>query len=266
MPGKAAQVLARSVLFTCVALLFAEFAGSSASAYDRGKFCDKAGANVVLYLDVTTPYDDTDRKALTDGIARIFTGLSGGERIAIRTIEDGFSSSRRILDACVPYCPGGGVISDLFSDCTEGMLINERKALRRMIVESVSEHLTEARELPYSEIVRTLCQTFREEYRKDRRNRIFIFSDMIENSPYIPGAEFFSRTDAALIAKLEGDSLIPDIWEAEVHVFGFGRTGNPADRKPLPQDKFRRLEGFWTKFFAAGGASADLKQNLTVAE
>ena len=106
---------------------------NSAAAVDNSRFCSETAANIVLYLDVTTPYDDVDKQALVDGATRIFESLKGGERISIRTIADEFSSSRRLLDLCVPYCESHGLLRDLFSDCTEGVVINEKKRLKASI-------------------------------------------------------------------------------------------------------------------------------------
>lgn len=237
---------------------------SPARSEEASRFCDAAGANLVLYLDVTTPYDEIDKAALIDGIGRILAQLTGGERITIRTIEDAFSRSRRLVDACFPYCPPGGIFDDLFSTCTEGVVINEKKKLMRSIVVTLTGLLDSARELDQSEIVRTLTQSLREEYRQNRLNRIFIYSDMIENSTYLSGADFFRAKDGALIEQIARDGLVPSIWEAEVHIFGMGRTGIAGDRAALPQERLNKLTSFWTKYFAAGGATARMTQNLSL--
>ena len=233
-------------------------------AQEQARFCDDKAANILLFLDVTTPYDDIDKNALIDGVGRIFDDFSGGERISIRTIEDEFSRSRRLFEGCVPYCPSGGVLGDLFSKCTAGVVINERKRLTRTVVDRLSALLDSARELDRSEIIRTLSESFQEEYRKERDNRIFIYSDMIENSKYLSGKDFFAAKDGAVIEKLERDGLIPEIWQAEVRVFGIGRAGDPANRAVLPQDRLQKLTAFWTKYFAAGGAILRMNQNLSL--
>jgi len=236
----------------------------SVARADEARFCDPAGANLVIYLDVTTPYDDIDKAALINGIGRILGQFKGGERIAIRTIEDAFSRSRRLIDTCYPYCPPGGLYDVLFSSCTEGVVINEKKKMMRSVVIAITDMLDGAHELDKSEIIRTLTQTLREEYRRDRPNRIFIYSDLIENSQYLSGADFFRLKDSVLIEKIAQDGLVPAIWEADVRVFGVGRTGVPGERSALPQDRLNRLTGFWTKYFAAGGATVRMTQNLSL--
>jgi hypothetical protein len=224
-------------------------------------YCAPEAANVVFYLDVTTPYDELDKQALVSGFGRVFETLKGGERLSIRTIEDSFPRSARVLEACVPWCPDNGILGDLFSKCTEGAAINDNKALRRDIVAALAARLNAASELPHSEIVRTIALSAPEEYRADRTNRIVIFSDMIENSEYLPGRTFFSTADGALIEKIAADRLIPDLFGAEVRVFGVGRTGTEG-REPLSQQQLGKLVGFWTTFFAAAGADASLSPNL----
>jgi hypothetical protein len=243
------------------AFAFAILSCSSASAVDARRYCNAEAANVIFYLDVTTPYDDIDKRALVEGIGRIFEGLGGGERLSIRTIEDSFPRSARVLEACVPFCDGG-VLGDLFSDCTEGMVIADTKTLRRQIVESLAARLSGTTELPNSEIIRTLALSAGEEFREGQRNVVYIFSDMIENSSYLTGADFFATENQALVTDLADDKLIPNLFGAEVTIFGIGRGGG-AERTALPQDRLEKLQDFWRLFFVAAGAEARLSQNFT---
>lgn len=234
-----------------------------AAAASERDYCADEAPNVVLYLDVSTPFDEVDKRTLIDGIGRIFETLEGGARLSIRTIEDTFANSRRLLEDCVPTCPGG-FFGDMFSSCTEGMMIEDTKALRRKIVESIGGRLNAAAaELPHSEIVRTLALSATEEYRRGRRNLLFVFSDLIENSQFLPGSEFMTAPDGAIIEKLSASNLLPDLWEAEVRVFGVGRAGTP-ERPALTQDKLQKVTGFWLKYFAACGATVTMQPNLTI--
>jgi hypothetical protein len=51
--------LIASVLICCATF-------GTAHGYDKRKFCLAEASNVVMFLDVTTPYDDRDREALSD--------------------------------------------------------------------------------------------------------------------------------------------------------------------------------------------------------
>jgi hypothetical protein len=134
-----------SALFSTIAIV-AE--SSDAIAIDNGRFCSDTAPNIVLYLDVTTPYDDVDRQTLVDGVTRIFESLNGGERVSIRTIADEFSSSRRLLELCVPFCESHGFLHDLFSDCTEGVVINEKKKMKASIARELVDAMSTSGNLP----------------------------------------------------------------------------------------------------------------------
>ena len=224
-------------------------------------YCSDSGANVVLYLDVSTPYDPIDQRELIDGVGKVFATLTGGDRLSIRTIEDLFARSAKLLDTCIPHCEGG-FFGDLFSECTEGKVIEDNKALRHRIVEGIAGRLRTSVELPHSEIIRTIALSAPEEYRTGRANTIYVFSDLIENSDFMPGREFFTREPGALIEMLVGEHLVPELWQADVKAFGIGRGGKPPERTPLTQKQLLHVEDFWTKFFAASGATVTIRQNL----
>ena len=91
---------------------------------------DVNGAGWGYFVD-DTPYDDTDKKDLVDGVSGLFESLKGGERFALRTITESFSSSAELLDACIPFCPDGGFLCDLFGSCTEGVMITKCSSAKR---------------------------------------------------------------------------------------------------------------------------------------
>ena len=237
-----------------------------AQTSEETRFCSDSAPNVVLYLDVTTPYDEADKEALIDGISKIFERIEGGSRLSMRTIADAFSRGRRLIETCAPYCPENGFFSDLLSDCTEGVVINERKRQRRLVSEKLLEQMGARSELPHSEIVRTIAISAKEEYIEDRDNRFYIFSDMIENSEFLPGVEFFRRENAEILSGLEKDGLIPYLAGAEIRIFGIGRGGNSATREALSQDRLNKINSFWQLFFAATGAKVTMQQNLGIGD
>jgi len=220
-----------------------------------GKYCSPTADNIVVYIDRTTNYDDKDKKDLVDGVSKLFASLQGGERFSIRTISDSFTTSTSLIDDCVPVCASKGFLGDLFSsDCTEGVAINDKNHLRNRLVQQLEGLLNSYSDLPYSDIVRTIAQTAGSELRKGQRNRFFLFTDLIENSDYLPGKEFFSTRNDKLLAKLTTDRLIPDLDGAEVVAFGVGRSGAPG-RPPLQQALLSKLLDFWHQYFAAAHAS-----------
>lgn len=258
----------RSGLYGLVGVLVAAASTheTAAEGYDKRNYCNKDGDNVVIFVDVTTPYDATDKSSLIDGINKIFSSLAGGERIAIRTIADAFTSSERLVDECVPYCPSGGFFSDLMSDCTAGTVISDKKHLAARIAQAISRKVDNFVELKFSEILRTLVYGGREIYRPSQPNRIYIFSDMIENSNTLRTSDILAKKPSQVVLALEKQNLIADFSAADVHVFGFGRSGNPAAREVLAQDKVTKLEQFWHLYFQATGAKVEFEQNLSLTQ
>lgn len=256
------RLLSRLQALICLLTLLLPM-GFAASAADRTeKYCQPDGANILVYVDRTTPYDEIDKSALVDGISRIFESLTGGERFTVRTIADATSHSETLLSACIPVCASKGLIDDLFrSDCTEGAAINDRQHLRSQIVTQLRQLLDGFVELPYSAIAGTLAETGSLEYRRGRSNRIFIFSDLIENSPDIPGKDLFDSKAPILVERAEKRRMIPDLAEADVRVFGVGRSGKPG-RPPLPTELLLKLKDFWEAYFAKTGANLTIGQSL----
>lgn len=249
-----------AVCAACFLAMLLLITGGSVAA--EGKYCADTADNVVVYVDRTTPYDDTDKTALVDGISRLFESLKGGERFSLRTIADSFATSTGLMDACVPFCPDAGFLGDLFSACTEGVMINDRKHLRDQIVTQLQSLLANFVELPNSEIVRTIAMTAPNEYRPGRANRFYLFTDLIENSVYLPGKQFFSDKNDKLLAHVSADHLVPDLSGSTIQVFGVGRGGNPGDRHPLDQKLLGKLVDFWQRYFAATHATVTIQATL----
>jgi hypothetical protein len=233
-----------------------------ATAAENEKYCDVAAANVVIYIDRTTPYDDIDKAALIDGVSRIYESMLGGERFVVRTINDASVHSESLIDSCVPICKSKGFFEDLLNpDCTEGVMANDRKHLRTQVVQQMQSLLADFVELPYSDLAMTFAQTGSAEYRSGRPNRYYLFTDLIENSPNIPGKDFFSVKNDKLLAKLRSQGQLASLSGAEVRAFGVGRSGKPG-RPPLDPALLVKLTTFWTDYFAAAGATLRIQQSL----
>jgi len=234
---------------------------TAADAGDTDKFCSGEARNIVLYLDVTTPYDRIDRDSLVDGVEKIYANLQDGDRFVIRTIEDEFPRSRRLIEACLPHCARQGFLKDLFSDCTEGVVIEEKRKLQRRLVEEIRRLADQSVELDHSEIIRTIAMSATEDYRPDQANTLFIFSDMIENSAYLPSRQFLGTGNNAILSNLARDRLVPDLRDTTVRIFGVGRKGDEP-RDALEQAKIEKIADFWDAFFSLAGATMRLQPNL----
>lgn len=252
-------------LAVLVVLFLTGLVGSAgAQAIDWKRYCAAEGRDVLLFVDVTTPYDAQDKTILVDGLQRIVGDLKGGDRIVIRTIGESAAHSERLIDRCIPYCPPKGFWEDLFSDCTGGLILNHKRILIADIRNTTRARLDNFTELPYSDIVTTVALVSREELAGKKETEVFLFSDLIENSPFMPGGEFLMLPNADLFKRIDENQLVPQLAGAKVHVFGVGRSGT-AERAALPIDRLNKIEAFWSSLFKEGGStSVSINQNLAV--
>ncbi|HET7714012.1 MAG TPA: hypothetical protein VFK86_00130 [Bauldia sp.] len=220
------------------------------------RYCDPGAASVVFMLDVTTPYDDIDRSVLRDSALKVFDRLEGGQKFTILTIEDSFSHSRRLIEACIPFCPDGSILDDLFSDCTEGVLLQERRALAARLRDVLGLMLESSSELPRSDIVRTIYYAMRGDVGVAPTHvDLYVFSDMLENSGFITLRDLFAGKPSALVDMARKNDLVPSMPGASVRIFGVGRRH--SEGKPeLSVAEMQKLTDFWREYFTAAGAAS----------
>src|SRR5262245_5215700 len=237
---------------------------ADAQPIDWKRYCAAEGRDILLFVDVTTPYDAQDKTILVDGLQRIVGDLKGGDRIIIRTIGESAAHSERLIDRCIPYCPPKGFWEDLLSDCTGGLILNHKRILIADIRKTTRERLDQFTELPFSDIITTVALVSREELSGKKETEVFLFSDLIENSPFMPGGEFLMLPNEDLFKRVNKNQLLPRLSGAKVHVFGVGRGGT-AERTALPIERLNKIEAFWSGLFKEGGsASVSISQNLAV--
>ena len=218
-------------------------------------YCDHDAASVVFMLDVTTPYDDIDRSVLRDSALKVFDRLEGGQKLSIATIEDSFSHSRRLIEACIPFCPEGTFLDDLLSSCTEGVLLQQRRELASHLRDVLNLMLEASSELPRSDIVRTIYYAMKGDAGMAPKHvELYVFSDMLENSGFITLRDLFGSKTAWLVQKAEQDSLVPSMPGATVRIFGVGRR-HTEGKPELSVAEMQRLTDFWRGYFAAAGAT-----------
>lgn len=220
--------------------------------FDRKQFCRSDADEVIVLIDITTALDDRARQLLNDGVRTVIDGLDPGGMLRVATITDQVTTSNQLIAECVPYCPTS-LIDILFSECTEGLLRKERRRLNGLIQDALRAHLRNTVDLPWSDIVRTVSASARVRD-PDRHLELYIFSDLIENSPFISGKEFWGLKTSSLLARISENQLVPDLSNATVRAFGVGRAGT-GDRKALPQALMTSLTTFWTAYFNAAGTT-----------
>ena len=63
---------------------------------------------------------------LVRAVAETFETMHGGDRIVIRTINESFATSERLIDRCVPRCKAKNIWDD-FWKCNQGLIVNDTK-------------------------------------------------------------------------------------------------------------------------------------------
>ncbi|HVY85172.1 MAG TPA: hypothetical protein VG943_08565 [Caulobacterales bacterium] len=214
-----------------------------------GRYCAANAPSTLLLIDRTTPYDDADRAAIRETMSGVVEHLGDSERLVVATIENHYSVSRDVFDACNPGC----LDRSLFTNCSELRANAERPEFRRRLFLAVQPLTRNTSELPNSDITGTIA---RQTQRRGRAfTRVVIYSDMLENSQALPWPTFRDQPIAQLMAVVRQYNLIPNVRGATVTISGFGRLHDPG-RPPLAAAIDFKVRAFWAQYFSAGGARA----------
>jgi hypothetical protein len=231
-----------------------------AQTSDNRSYCKSDGRTALFLVDITTPYDQTDKDLIVRATDKILASLTGGEKVIVRTITDSVTRSEQLVERCIPFCAAEG-LGRIFL-CNDGAIRTDRENVYEDIVGSLRQRLSKFEEKRHSDIVRTVLLAAKEEAVNGRKLSLYIYSDLIENSEYISGRRFFSTPVPRLITMLQRDKLIPALKNADVHIAGVGR-GATKDRRPLTVAEQRKVTEFWEAYFKQSGAdSVDIGQSI----
>ena len=116
--------------------------------------------------------------------------------------------------------------------------------------------------MPHSDIIRTIFSVAKEDATPEHPITLYVYSDLIENSDYLPTKLLFSHSTRRLMYGLTSHfHLIAALKDAEVFVSGVGRAGT-LDRRPLKVAELQKLTEFWQAYFKECGAkSINIAQN-----
>jgi hypothetical protein len=232
---------------------------ASAQVKRNQDYCKTSGTARVILIDVTTPYDKTDKDAINNVIQRTLVGAGEGDRILIRTIADSFTKSERLIERCIPSCEAEGFKR---LTCNDGLIRIDRDRVRNDVIEALGARLSTFEELKYSDIIRTINRSANEDVGSNQKVEIIIYSDLIENSDYLVTRSFFYYSTDFLIAGLKKLGFIPDLHGAKVSVAGVGRSDS-KDRHPLNLKDMAKVNEFWKAYFTeAKAGSVYIGQNL----
>jgi hypothetical protein len=229
---------------------------------DNRSYCKSDGRLALFLVDITTPYDQTDKDLIVKATDKILASLAGGEKVIIRTITDSVTGSEQLVERCIPSCAAEGLDLLFVASCNDSRIRTDRERVYEDIVGALRQRLSKFEERRHSDIVRTVLLAAKEDAVNGRKLSLYIYSDLIENSDYLSGRKFFSTSVPQLIAMLQKDKLIPSLKDADVHVAGVSR-GATKDRRPLTVAEQRKVTDFWNAYFKLSGAeSIAIGQNI----
>ena len=228
--------------------------GSPARAEARQDYCAYGDGTVLMFIDRTTDYDKRDLEILTSGLDSIFAELRPGERFVLHTITGDYTKSERMFDRCVPGCPDTGLLEWMVGTCKPVIARADNRQFRVDLAATLRNMLANVEQSDHSAIVSTIAEVSHA-YAGKKLRHVIVYSDLLENSKFLPWSRFRSLDPTRAMAIVRQDGIKADLRGASVRVFGFGRIHDPG-RAGLPPDVERRIAKFWTLFFDDAGASS----------
>jgi hypothetical protein len=219
-------------------------------------YCRLGESNSLLFIDVTTPYDDTDRREIKRIFASVVETLSVGDRLTVRTISEKYADSILVFDQCKPGCPPGeGVAAQyLGTRCSQTQMQADLDGYLGALIRDMQPLIQNESESRYSDVLATLGRLTHSFAEGRRYDEIVLYSDMLENSPDRPWIWFRDQSADDLLRAAEAAMLLPRAEDAVVRIFGFGRLHSEG-RPLLPTMVDNKLRAFWSDYFLAGGAA-----------
>ncbi|MDT7951924.1 MAG: hypothetical protein RQ966_10520 [Acetobacteraceae bacterium] len=232
-------------------VVLALLGGGSARAAD---YCGYGHGTAVLFVDRTTAFDATDKTLFLQALDGLIGGLGAGDRLVLYTMTGAYTESQKLFDQCKPGCLDNGFFSDLMSSCRPVVARSDAVAFTRKLAETLAGLLQRPAETRFSDLFRTVADALRPYVAGPQKLlKVYMFSDLIENSTLLPERELKRLPPAAAVQRLQAAGVMAAFGGAEVRVFGFGRDDS-LGRPPLPQAERQRIAQTWRLWFAAGGA------------
>ncbi len=243
----------RVVLLAAFALLL------SHTARAADDFCQYGHANALLLIDRTTAFDDTDRSVFLGAVEGLLGGLGPGDRLVAYTMTGAYTESRQVFDRCKPACPDDGFLGSLLATCRPVLARAEYRGFVAELAATLAKLLREPEATKQSDLFRTVADVTATTATAGGNERplrqMFVFSDLIENSGFLPERSVRRLPPADILRRLAEAGVRPKLAGASVRVFGFGRDDAPG-RPPLPNDQRQRLQEAWDRWLRLGGATA----------
>jgi hypothetical protein len=226
-------------------MLLGPVEGKGESFWKFGK--DKKPARVLaVFVDMSGSTNKARRTVYRNAFEMILEELQDGDRIVIGTITGrSYIDFKPAIDAEIPK---------------QSIWVNRityeqnRAKVTKKIRRAVEYLLSTKRGTPHTEIINSLNIADKIFHNEKKRQKILILlSDMIQDSKEYN----FDRTKVTnayttrIIKYRKKKKLIPDLKTVKVYVAG----ASASDSK-----KFRSIENFWKRYFAATGADFSLQR------
>jgi len=201
---------------------------------------EKGPRAIVVLVDMSGSTNRARRTVYNEAFEKIFQNLGQGDRIVVGTITSrSYIDFKPVVDEEIPK---------------ESIWVNRIQyeqnvaKTQKNIRKEVGRLLSRKRGTPYTEILNSLNiadTIFHNE--KKRQKILVILSDMVQDSKEYK----FDRVKVSntyinrVIRQRQKQDLIPDLSDVKIYVAG----ASASDSK-----KFRSIEKFWSRYFAATGA------------
>jgi len=228
------------VMVICNIMPLSSVEGKSDSFWKFGK--DKKQARVMaVFVDMSGSTNKARRTVYRNAFDKIMENLQDGDRIVIGTI-----TGRSFID----FKPAVDVELPKQSIWVNRITYEQNQAKAKKKINNAVEYLLSTkRGTSHTEIINSLNIADRIFHNEKKRQKILvILSDMIQDSreyrfDRIKVSDTFTEK---IIKKRKKQDLIPNLQTVKVYVAG----ASAANTK-----KFRSIEKFWKRYFAACGAN-----------
>lgn len=231
--------------------VFAVFAIAAVMSNHPADASDCDGKSVLALVDTTTAYDDQDRQQVMPAIDEMVQSLVPGTRLVIRTIRDSPSTSRLLLDECIPNASAfewslRGIWTWLSTNPAAARAAHAsfRQAIRDTLLPELRHH----GDAPGTALIDTIAQFAAD----SELSAVWLFSDLLE-SVAVSTASLLTSSDS-LIKASRTDLVLSRV---SVYVAGVGRFHDPG-RRTLTSGEYGSLIDAWAGFIRQLGGELHL--------
>jgi len=226
------------LIFLSSFLLLGSMKGAADAFWKFGK--DKQSPRVIVVLvDMSGSTNRARRTIYNEAFEKIYQNLNQGDRLVVGTITSrSFIEFKPVVDEEIPK-ESIWVNRIQFEQSLAKAQKNIRKEVNRL--------LSRKKGTPYTEILNSLNIADTIFHSEKRQKVLVILSDMIQDSKQykFEHAKVTNKYINDVIRYRQKQKLVPNLADVKVYVAG----ASAADSR-----KFRSIEKFWARYFAATGA------------